>query len=155
MVCSHWPTLRTIPRSTTIIMGSTVICRALHTAPRHCHWSHWLLLITLLVSLHISFLVSLSVNIPLRPPMMDSPLYRTCKWTYTQLYCRFSFRLGNPFCQSYTRRMCRSPYVQVSSLPWLSYVKLSDCNKNGSYCSSLYEYNLENSSHSFHGQGTF
>ena len=43
MVCSH-PT-RTIPRPrlTMIIMGSTVICRALYTAPRPCYWCYWLL----------------------------------------------------------------------------------------------------------------
>ena len=34
LVCSHWTTPVTIP--VTIIVGSTVICRALHTAPRSC-----------------------------------------------------------------------------------------------------------------------
>ena len=66
MVCSHWTTPRMIPRSTTIIMGSTVICRALHTAPRPCRWCHWLLLIISSVLLYLSFSVSLSVNIPLQ-----------------------------------------------------------------------------------------
>ena len=44
MVCSHWTTLRMIPRPrlTTIIMGFTVICRALHTALRQYQWCHWL-----------------------------------------------------------------------------------------------------------------
>ena len=57
MVSSHWATPRTIPtsRPTTIIMGSTVIWRALHTAVRPCHWCHWLLSVILSVSLHISF----------------------------------------------------------------------------------------------------
>ena len=66
MVRSHWTTLRTIPipRPTTIIMGSNVTRRTLHTALRPCHWCHWLLLVISLVSLHISFSVSLSVNIP-------------------------------------------------------------------------------------------
>ena len=39
MVCSHLTTPRTRP--TTIIMGSTVMCRALHTAPRPYHLSHF------------------------------------------------------------------------------------------------------------------
>ena len=60
IVCSHWTTPRTIPRLTTIIMSSTVTCRALHTAPRPCYWCHWLPFSS--VSLHISFSVSLSVN---------------------------------------------------------------------------------------------
>ena len=54
MVCSHWTILRTIPKLTTIIMGSTVICRALHTARRPCHWCHWLLLVISSVSLYRS-----------------------------------------------------------------------------------------------------
>ena len=65
MVCSHFTTQRTIarPRLTMIIMGSTVICRALHTALRPCHWCHWPMLAISSVLLHLSFLVSLSVNI--------------------------------------------------------------------------------------------
>ena len=54
---SHWTTPRTIPRL-------TVICGALHTALRPFHWCHWLLIAISSVSLHISFLVSRSVNIP-------------------------------------------------------------------------------------------
>ena len=39
MVCSHWTTLRMIPRPRlrTIIKGSSEICRTLHTAPRPHH----------------------------------------------------------------------------------------------------------------------
>ena len=67
MVCSHWttPSPTKIPRLTTIIMGPTVISWALHTAPRPYHWCDWLISAISSVSLHLSFLVSLSVNIPL------------------------------------------------------------------------------------------
>ena len=66
MVCSHWttPRMRLRPRPITrmILMGSTIICRTLHTAPRPSHGCHWLLLAISSVSLHISFSVSLSVS---------------------------------------------------------------------------------------------
>ena len=41
------------PRLTTIIMGSTVICRAQYTAPRPCHWSMWLATFSHLIGLAV------------------------------------------------------------------------------------------------------